>query len=73
MKEVCFVHLISLITLHNLGEKVTDTDPEPSFVSVRVPLRDGVELAIDYFIASPTASFKSADLYFNSAIAFSPE
>ena len=45
-----------MISLY-LSKTATSTDLEPAFVTVRVPMRDGVELAVDYFIASVTEQY----------------
>jgi len=35
----------------------TNSDPEPAFITVHVPMRDGVELAVDYFVPSTTGKY----------------
>ncbi|CAF4295924.1 unnamed protein product, partial [Rotaria magnacalcarata] len=36
---------------------VANKDVEPPFHTKRVPMRDGVELVVDYFLASPTSKY----------------
>ncbi|CAF2935123.1 unnamed protein product [Rotaria sp. Silwood2] len=42
---------------NTLSTTVSNMNEEPSFVTTRVPLRDHVELAIDYFLPTPTGRF----------------
>ena len=40
-----------------LAKGTSNSDPEPAFVTTRVAMRDGVELAVDYFVPSTSVKY----------------
>ena len=52
-----FSCLLYLTAFLHLAKATFDPDPELAFLTVRVPMRDGVELAVDYFVPSSTGKY----------------
>ncbi|CAF1450266.1 unnamed protein product, partial [Adineta steineri] len=52
-----FRYSIYLNTFLRLADTITNTKVEPNFVTVHVPMHDGIELAVDYFVLSSTNKY----------------